>query len=55
MFNRAEQALQARGLFELDYAVGDDWKNIDRFGLHATKLGSVFIRQIWPESLGKVT
>jgi hypothetical protein len=54
VFNSAAQELQARGLLELDYAVADDLKNPDRFGLHATKLGLAFIRQTWPKSLGKV-
>jgi len=55
VFNSAAQELQARGLLELDYAVADDQKNPDRFGLHATKLGLAFIRQTWPKSLGGVT
>lgn len=54
VFNGAAQELQRRGLLELDYAVADDCKNPDRFGLHATRLGLVFIRQTWPRSLGSV-
>jgi len=54
VFNSAAQELQRRGLLELDYAIADDGKNPDRFGLHATRLGLVFIRQTWPGSLGSV-
>ena len=54
VFNSAAQELQAKGLLELEYAVADDWKNPDRFGLHATSLGLVFIRQTWPRSLGSM-
>ena len=52
VFYSAAQELQSRGLIELDYAVADDQVNPDRFGLHATELGLVFIRQTWPKSLG---
>src|SRR4029453_10870299 len=52
VFNNASQQLQDRGLLTLDYAVADDQTNPDRFGLHATALGMVFIRQTWPTSLG---
>ena len=54
VFNGAAQELLARGLLELDYAVADDQLTPDRFGLHATRLGLVFIRQTWPRSLGEL-
>jgi hypothetical protein len=54
VFNSAAHELQERGLLELDYAVADDQLNPDLFGLHATKLGLVFIRQTWPRSLGNL-
>jgi hypothetical protein len=53
VFNGAAQELQKRGLLELDYVVGDQ-QTPDRFGLHATKLGLVFIRQTWPRTLGEL-
>lgn len=51
-FNGAAQELLGRGLLELDYVVNDDQVTPDRFGLHATTLGLVFIRQTWPGILG---
>ena len=54
VYNSAAQELLARGLLELRYKVADDGKNPDQYGLHATELGLVFIRETWPKSLGDV-
>lgn len=53
-FNSAARELLGRGLLLLDYSAADDGKNLDRFGLHATELGLVFIRRTWPKSLGQL-
>ena len=54
VYNSAVQELLTRGLLELNYQAADDWKSPDQYGLHATELGLVFIRQTWPKSLGTV-
>jgi hypothetical protein len=51
-FNSAVEELLARGLLETDYRVADDGKAEDMYGLHATELGLVFIRQTWPNAFG---
>lgn len=54
IFYSAVQELLERGLLELNYTIADDGVNPDAYGLHATELGLVFIRQTWPRSLGGV-
>ena len=54
-FNSATQELLERGLLELDYRVADDGMGGDLYGMHATDLGMVFIRQTWPNAFGGLT
>jgi hypothetical protein len=54
IFTSAIQELLQRGLVKLDYKAADDGINPDEYGLHATKLGLVFIRKTWPRMLGAV-
>jgi hypothetical protein len=54
VFNSTVRELQAKGLLQLLYKPADDGKNPDQYGLHATRLGLVFIQRTWPNAFGKL-
>ena len=54
VFETVIRELLAKNLIYLDYVVADDGINPDRYGLHATELGKVFIRKTWTTSLGNI-
>lgn len=54
VFDYSIQELLLKNLIYLDYAVADDGIKPDRYGLHSTKFGRVFIKKTWPKSFDKL-